>query len=242
MELHNFDPEVVDEIYKTASINLSPNVPGQVALGLMVNPPKIGDASYKQYRKEKDAVLDTLKIRAKRITDAFNALEGVVCQNTDGKLHYTLLSTFPYLFSLLLLTMCRCHVLLPSHHPTPCFPRGGQGQRQGPGRAVLPGAAGGDRPVLRARLRLQADPWHLPLPYNHPGKSIHTLCAHMITTNTLHIHIMLHLIYYILYDIPASSESVRRDHQALLLLPPRVHEVRRLYIHMHVVFLCIHTK
>ena len=89
MELHNFDPEVVDEIYKTASINLSPNVPGQVALGLMVNPPKIGDASYKQYRKEKDAVLDTLKIRAKRITDAFNALEGVVCQNTDGNLHYT---------------------------------------------------------------------------------------------------------------------------------------------------------
>ena len=95
MELHNFDPEVVDEIYKTASINLSPNVPGQVALGLMVNPPKIGDASYKQYRKEKDAVLDTLKIRAKRITDAFNALEGVVCQNTDGNLPYTLLSTLP---------------------------------------------------------------------------------------------------------------------------------------------------
>ena len=29
MELHNFDPDVVDEIYKVASINLSPNTPGQ---------------------------------------------------------------------------------------------------------------------------------------------------------------------------------------------------------------------
>lgn len=42
MELHNFDPLVVQEIYKVASINLSPNVCGQVALGLMVNPPKPG--------------------------------------------------------------------------------------------------------------------------------------------------------------------------------------------------------
>ena len=36
MELHNFDPEVSDEIYKTASINLCPNVPGQVALGKII--------------------------------------------------------------------------------------------------------------------------------------------------------------------------------------------------------------
>lgn len=84
VELHNMDPEVVDEIYKIASINLSPNVPGQVALGLMVNPPKAGQASYSQYKKEKEAVLLSLKRRARLITDAFNALEGVVCQETEG--------------------------------------------------------------------------------------------------------------------------------------------------------------
>ena len=31
MELHNMDPEVLDELYKIASINLSPNTPGQVS-------------------------------------------------------------------------------------------------------------------------------------------------------------------------------------------------------------------
>jgi len=43
MELHNMEPELVDEIYKVTSINLCPNVPGQVAVGLMVNPPKPGE-------------------------------------------------------------------------------------------------------------------------------------------------------------------------------------------------------
>ena len=85
MEMHNLDPGVVDEIYKTASINLCPNVPGQVALGLMVNPPKPGDHSYKQFRQEKDSLLESLKRRARLITDAFNALEGVTCQETDGE-------------------------------------------------------------------------------------------------------------------------------------------------------------
>ena len=37
------EPELIDEIYKVTSINLCPNVPGQVAVGLMVNPPKPGE-------------------------------------------------------------------------------------------------------------------------------------------------------------------------------------------------------
>jgi len=87
MELHNMDPAVVDELYKVASINLCPNVPGQVALGLMVNPPKQGDFSYEQFRSEKDSLIDSLKRRARMITDAFNSLEGVVCQETDGAMY-----------------------------------------------------------------------------------------------------------------------------------------------------------
>jgi glutamate--glyoxylate aminotransferase len=85
MELHNIDPDVIEELYKVASINLSPNTPGQVALGLMVNPPKPGDPSYGQYRREKDGVIESLKRRARMITDAFNSLEGVVCQETEGE-------------------------------------------------------------------------------------------------------------------------------------------------------------
>jgi len=50
----------------------------------MVNPPKPGDASYPQFFREKDQVLESLKRRARKITDAFNSLEGVTCQETDG--------------------------------------------------------------------------------------------------------------------------------------------------------------
>jgi glutamate--glyoxylate aminotransferase len=84
MELHNIDAAVVDEVYKIASINLCPNVPGQIALGLMVNPPKPGDPSYRKFTEEKSSLITSLQRRARMITDAFNALEGVTCQETDG--------------------------------------------------------------------------------------------------------------------------------------------------------------
>jgi len=98
MELHNMDPAVVEELYKVASINLCPNVPGQVAVGLMVNPPKPGDVSYPQYKREKDDVIDSLRRRARLITDAFNSLEGVVCQETEGALYSFPKITLPSAF------------------------------------------------------------------------------------------------------------------------------------------------
>ena len=52
MELTNIDPATIDQIYKKASISLCSNVAGQVTVGLMVNPPKKGDASYSLYHKE----------------------------------------------------------------------------------------------------------------------------------------------------------------------------------------------
>jgi glutamate--glyoxylate aminotransferase len=87
MEMHNMDPNVVEELYKTASINLSPNIPGQVALGIMVNGPKPGDYSYENHMREKNGVLQSLQRRARAITDAFNSMEGVVCQETEGALY-----------------------------------------------------------------------------------------------------------------------------------------------------------
>ena len=86
MEMHNFEPDVVECMYKVASINLSPNSPGQLGIGMMVNPPKPGDPSYALYRQEKDSLILSLKRRARMITDAFNSLEGVVCQETEGEL------------------------------------------------------------------------------------------------------------------------------------------------------------
>ena len=97
MEMHNIDAAVVDEMYKIASINLCPNVPGQVALGLMVNPPKPGDVSYRQFMEEKGSLLESLKRRARMITDAFNSMEGVVCQETEGNSLYICTVLYMYL-------------------------------------------------------------------------------------------------------------------------------------------------
>ena len=87
MELLNIDLAVVDEVYKMASINLSPNTAGQVAVGLMCNPPKVGDPSYAQYALEKSLLTNSLRRRARLITDAFNCLEGVTCQETSGAMY-----------------------------------------------------------------------------------------------------------------------------------------------------------
>lgn len=63
---------VADEMYKLCSINLSPNVTGQIALGMMCNPPMPGSESYAFHMKEKDLLLQSLVRRARTITDAFN--------------------------------------------------------------------------------------------------------------------------------------------------------------------------
>lgn len=87
MEIHNMDQGLKDQLYKMSSINLSPNVVGQLAVGLMVNPPKPGEPSYPLFMKEKAEVLDSLKRRARRMTDAFNSMEGVTCEEVDGAMY-----------------------------------------------------------------------------------------------------------------------------------------------------------
>lgn len=87
MELYNIDQDVKDQMYKLASINLSPNIIGQVALGLMVNPPRPGDASHSLFAQERNQVIQSLKRRAKMMTEMFNSLEGVTCQETEGAMY-----------------------------------------------------------------------------------------------------------------------------------------------------------
>lgn len=87
MEIYNMSQDLADQLYKMSSINLSPNVVGQLAVGIMVNPPKPGDPSYPLWKSERDAVLDSLKRRARRMTDTFNSMEGVHCEEVDGAMY-----------------------------------------------------------------------------------------------------------------------------------------------------------
>uniref|UniRef100_A0A2P2MNB9 alanine transaminase n=2 Tax=Rhizophora mucronata TaxID=61149 RepID=A0A2P2MNB9_RHIMU len=54
-EMTNIPLQTVDEIYKVASVSLSPNVPAQIFMGLMVNPPKPRDISYGKFVRERFA-------------------------------------------------------------------------------------------------------------------------------------------------------------------------------------------
>ncbi|KAK9934557.1 hypothetical protein M0R45_021696 [Rubus argutus] len=86
-EMTNIPPETVDEIYKVSSVALSPNVPAQIFMGLMVNPPKPGDISYEQFVRESKGILESLRRRARLMTDGFNSCRNVVCNFTEGAMY-----------------------------------------------------------------------------------------------------------------------------------------------------------
>jgi glutamate--glyoxylate aminotransferase len=93
MELHNFQQDVVEELYKVASVNLCPNLPGQFATGLMVNPPQLNDSSYRLYELEKTQRIQSLQRRAKMLTEALNSFPNISCQPSDGAMY-----AFPQIF------------------------------------------------------------------------------------------------------------------------------------------------
>ena len=49
MEVTGFPAAVSEQILKLASINLCPNLSGQICCALMMNPPQEGDPSYALY-------------------------------------------------------------------------------------------------------------------------------------------------------------------------------------------------
>ncbi|KAG2254711.1 hypothetical protein Bca52824_084847 [Brassica carinata] len=81
------DPSTVEEIYKVASIALSPNVSAQIFMGLMVSPPKPGDISYDQFVRESKGILESLRRGAGIMTDGFNSCKNVVCNFTEGAMY-----------------------------------------------------------------------------------------------------------------------------------------------------------
>ncbi|KAL2926485.1 Glutamate--glyoxylate aminotransferase 2 [Bienertia sinuspersici] len=56
-------------------------------LGLMVNPPKPGDISYRKFEQESKGILESLRRRARIMTDGFNSCRNVVCNFTEGAMY-----------------------------------------------------------------------------------------------------------------------------------------------------------
>ena len=86
-ELVNVQQDVVDQIYKMASITLCPPVTGQVGVDLLVDPPKPGEPSYELFEKETSITHQSLLDRSAYMSEKFNALEGMSCQKAEGAMY-----------------------------------------------------------------------------------------------------------------------------------------------------------
>ncbi|GFH09772.1 aminotran_1_2 domain-containing protein, partial [Haematococcus lacustris] len=87
MEVTGFPPAVKEQLLKLASINLCPNLSGQICCALMMNPPMPGEPSHELYEQEKNDILASLKRRAELLVAGLNKLEGVTCNAAEGALY-----------------------------------------------------------------------------------------------------------------------------------------------------------
>ena len=90
MELVNVDENVCAEMLKLQSIILSSSVVGQLAMNLLVDAPTAENCSvetYESYKKEHDALHESLKKRAKIVAAYFNKMTNVSCQEVQGAMY-----------------------------------------------------------------------------------------------------------------------------------------------------------
>eukprot|EP00658_Telonema_sp_P-2_P062488 TRINITY_DN5116_c0_g1_i1.p1 TRINITY_DN5116_c0_g1~~TRINITY_DN5116_c0_g1_i1.p1 ORF type:complete len:519 (+),score=120.71 TRINITY_DN5116_c0_g1_i1:71-1627(+) len=86
-EALNIEPDVIDQVYKLSSMSLCSNLPGQIAVDLMVRPPKESDPSGSLFIQERDSQLTSLRRRAEKLTDALNQLTGISCNPSQGAMY-----------------------------------------------------------------------------------------------------------------------------------------------------------
>jgi aspartate/methionine/tyrosine aminotransferase len=87
VEYRNIPGEVADELLKMQAISLCSNHPGQIAVYLMVRPPRKGEESYDLYVRERDAIKESLKRRAKLLAAGLNKIRGISCQEIQGAMY-----------------------------------------------------------------------------------------------------------------------------------------------------------
>jgi len=86
-EFINVPQDVMDIFIKLPSINLCPNLAGQVMVDLMLSPPKAGDASFESYTKEYNDIYQSLKRRALLLVDGLNKIEGIRSNAVEGAMY-----------------------------------------------------------------------------------------------------------------------------------------------------------
>ncbi|KAJ8012164.1 hypothetical protein DPEC_G00065840 [Dallia pectoralis] len=84
VELVNLDPEVMSYAYTMFSADSCPTVTGQLALDLMVNPPRQGDPSYPVYVQEIQTIKTLIVQNMSRCLEVLNSMPDISCQPMMG--------------------------------------------------------------------------------------------------------------------------------------------------------------
>jgi len=80
----NVKPEVMEQMYKLASLNLCSNTIGQALMASVLTGPPAEGPSRALYETERAAIQSSLKRKAKLVTDRLNAIEDMSCQTIEG--------------------------------------------------------------------------------------------------------------------------------------------------------------
>lgn len=86
LELTNIHEDAAEQIYKLMSICLCSNTLGQAVMALKVSPPKEGEPSYAQWKKEYFSIKEAMIRKAKMTEKALNA-DGISCAPVSGAMY-----------------------------------------------------------------------------------------------------------------------------------------------------------
>jgi len=95
IEFRNISDDIVGQFEKLFSISLCANLPGQFATYVMVSPPQPGETSYDLYVRERKEVFDSLKRKARILTDGINSIEGMSIELPRGAMYAFVRFTLP---------------------------------------------------------------------------------------------------------------------------------------------------
>eukprot|EP01061_Rhynchopus_euleeides_P004060 TRINITY_DN1338_c0_g1_i11.p1 TRINITY_DN1338_c0_g1~~TRINITY_DN1338_c0_g1_i11.p1 ORF type:complete len:515 (+),score=206.75 TRINITY_DN1338_c0_g1_i11:85-1629(+) len=87
MEVANIPVLMHDVLVKMASVGLCPNINGQLLVDLMMTPPQEGEESYPLWLEEYTTLLDSLKSRAKLLTQGLNGIRGIHTNEITGAMY-----------------------------------------------------------------------------------------------------------------------------------------------------------
>uniref|UniRef100_A0A7S0ZBX1 Aminotransferase class I/classII large domain-containing protein n=2 Tax=Timspurckia oligopyrenoides TaxID=708627 RepID=A0A7S0ZBX1_9RHOD len=87
LEVMNVGDDMLEQLYKLASVNLCSNLVGQLVVSVLVDRPRPGDASYELFQKEYSMIMGSLRRKALKLVSALNQFEGVTCNDSEGAMY-----------------------------------------------------------------------------------------------------------------------------------------------------------